>query len=61
MASGKVFVTGGTGHVGANLVRGLLARGEDVRALAREFYTDDRVVEGVVRGTATDRRAVPRS
>jgi hypothetical protein len=32
MPRGKVFVTGGTGHVGANLVRALLARGEDVRA-----------------------------
>lgn len=30
-----IFVTGGTGHVGANLVRALLERGEAVRALVR--------------------------
>jgi nucleoside-diphosphate-sugar epimerase len=29
------FVTGGSGFVGRNLIRGLVARGEDVRALAR--------------------------
>jgi nucleoside-diphosphate-sugar epimerase len=34
--SRRVFVTGGTGHVGANLVRALLARGDRVRALVRE-------------------------
>ncbi len=32
---GKTFITGATGHVGANLVRALVARGEDVRALVR--------------------------
>lgn len=32
---GKTFVTGGTGHVGANLVRALLERGEVVKALVR--------------------------
>lgn len=31
----KTLLTGGTGHVGANLVRALVARGEDVRALVR--------------------------
>ncbi|HEY3497716.1 MAG TPA: NAD-dependent epimerase/dehydratase family protein, partial [Polyangiaceae bacterium] len=30
-----VFVTGGSGHVGANLIRALLARGDRVRALVR--------------------------
>src|SRR5258706_9515387 len=32
---GKTFVTGASGHVGANLVRALLARGEAVRVLTR--------------------------
>jgi nucleoside-diphosphate-sugar epimerase len=31
----KVLVTGGAGHLGANLVRRLIADGHDVRALAR--------------------------
>jgi nucleoside-diphosphate-sugar epimerase len=30
---GKIFVTGGSGHVGANLVRRLLADGHDLRCL----------------------------
>ena len=30
-----VFVTGGSGYVGRNLIRALVARGEEVRALAR--------------------------
>jgi len=33
---------------------------DDILALAREYYTEERVVEGVVRGTATERRATPR-
>jgi hypothetical protein len=33
--SGKALVTGATGHLGANLVRRLLADGETVRALVR--------------------------
>jgi dihydroflavonol-4-reductase len=36
----KVFVTGGTGFVGANLVRSLLTQGYQVKALVRE--TSDR-------------------
>lgn len=39
-----VVVTGASGHVGAALVRALLARGERVRALVR---TDVRAVEGL--------------
>ena len=31
----KTFVTGGTGHVGANLIRELLSRGIAVKALYR--------------------------
>jgi nucleoside-diphosphate-sugar epimerase len=34
--SKRVFVTGGSGHVGANLIRFLLERGARVRALVRE-------------------------
>jgi nucleoside-diphosphate-sugar epimerase len=30
-----VFVTGGSGYVGRNLIRALVARGDEVRALAR--------------------------
>lgn len=33
--SRRVFVTGGSGHVGANLIRALVARGDRVRALVR--------------------------
>jgi dihydroflavonol-4-reductase len=50
-----VVVTGASGHVGANLVRILLARGERVRALV---HNDQRAVEGldveVVRGDICD-------
>ncbi len=35
--------------------------GDDVLALARDYFTEQCVVEGVVRGTATERRSVPRS
>ena len=40
-----VFVTGATGHIGANLVRSLLERGEAVRALVRT--PGDRALVGV--------------
>lgn len=36
MNSGRVLVTGATGHLGANLVRRLLADGESVRVLIRQ-------------------------
>ena len=42
---GKTFVTGGTGHVGANLVRALLERGEAVKALVRS--KGDPALEGL--------------
>ena len=40
----RVAVTGASGHVGANLVRALLARGDEVRVLLR---ADDRAVRGL--------------
>jgi dihydroflavonol-4-reductase len=50
-----VFVTGASGHVGANLVRSLLARGERVRALV---HCDRRGLDGldveVVQGDICD-------
>jgi nucleoside-diphosphate-sugar epimerase len=61
----KTFLTGATGHVGANLVRALLGRGEDVRCFVRragdpaleglpvdEFEGDLRDPEAVARGVA---------
>lgn len=43
----RVAVTGASGHVGANLVRALVARGDDVRVLLR---ADDRAVRGLAVG-----------
>ena len=42
--AGKVVVTGASGHVGANLIRGLIAQGRDVRALV---HSDRRALEGL--------------
>lgn len=44
--SGKAFVTGGSGHLGANLVRALLERGEAVRALEHPDH-DNRGLDGL--------------
>ncbi len=56
-----IAVTGGSGHVGANLVRQLLARGEKVRALVCD---DARGLAGLavekVRGDLADRAALRR-
>jgi nucleoside-diphosphate-sugar epimerase len=54
---GKVFVTGATGHVGANVVRRLLAEGKDVRVLLEPASNAD-AVDGLpverVTGDVTD-------
>ncbi len=62
---GKVFVTGGSGHVGANLVRRLIADGHDVRALAEPGANNQafeglelEVVEGDVRDPDAMRRLI---
>ena len=41
--SGKVFVTGGAGHLGANLVHRLLVDGRDVRVLLQEGANNDAI------------------
>ncbi|MCA9706695.1 MAG: NAD-dependent epimerase/dehydratase family protein [Myxococcales bacterium] len=43
---GKVLVTGGSGHVGANVVHALLDEGQDVRCLVQPGV-DDRAFEGL--------------
>jgi nucleoside-diphosphate-sugar epimerase len=42
----KLLLTGGSGHLGANLVRHLLADGHEIRALAQPG-TDNRALEGL--------------
>lgn len=59
-----VLVTGGTGFVGANVTRALLASGYDVRVLAREG-SDRRALAGcdveIVRGDLADRPGLHRA
>jgi len=61
---GKVFVTGGSGHVGANLVRRLVADGEDVRCLVQPG-ADNRAFEGLdierIEGDLRDPQAMLRA
>jgi len=61
---GKTLVTGASGHVGANLVRRLLADGVDVRALVHPRH-DNRGLEGLpieqVEGDVRDPDAVRRA
>jgi len=61
----NVLVTGGSGHLGANLIRRLLERGESVRALARKGSNNAALeglgverVEGDLREPASLRAAV---
>ena len=64
MNSGKVLVTGSTGHLGANLVRRLLEDGTDIRVLVRpgrdQAGLDGLAVERV-EGDLRDREAVSRA
>lgn len=55
------FVSGGSGFVGAHLIRALRARGDTVRALARSEFAAQRVASAgaePVRGDLLDRAAV---
>jgi nucleoside-diphosphate-sugar epimerase len=64
MNSGKVLVTGSTGHLGANLVRRLLEDGTDIRVLVRPGR-DQAALDGLaverVEGDLRDREAVSRA
>jgi len=42
----KIFITGGSGYLGRNLIRGLIKRGDTVRALARSVSSGE-VVEAL--------------
>jgi dihydroflavonol-4-reductase len=46
-ATMKVFVTGSTGFLGSNLVRALLERGYEVKALARNKHKAQKVLENL--------------
>ena len=63
MNSGKVLVTGSTGHLGANLVRRLLEDGADIRVLVRPGR-DQAALDGLaverVEGDLRDPEAVSR-
>ncbi|MBM4781361.1 MAG: NAD-dependent epimerase/dehydratase family protein [Archangiaceae bacterium] len=57
----NVFVTGGSGYVGRNLIRGLVSRGHQVRALARSdasVKTVEALGATAVRGDLLDEKAL---
>ena len=61
-SNGLVAVTGAAGHIGANLVRSLLAQGRRVRALVREHTAGiDGLPVEVVRCDVTDAQACRRA
>jgi dihydroflavonol-4-reductase len=61
-SKGLVVVTGASGHIGANLVRGLLAQGRAVRALVREHTAGiDGLPVETVRCDITDAQACDRA
>lgn len=61
MSGRKILLTGATGHLGANLLRLLLAEGEDVRLMLRHGY-DQAALQGLdverVEADLRDSRAV---
>ena len=65
MSSTPILVTGGTGHLGANLIRRLLDEGHLVRALVRPGRNNGafdglkiEVIEGDLRDSQAVRKAV---
>src|SRR5919108_2347393 len=60
----KTLVTGGSGFIGAHLVRALAKRGDELRLLARRGSSLEHLEEidfDTVTGDITDRRAVRRA
>src|ERR1700735_3011737 len=60
----RVCVTGGTGFLGSYLVRDLLARGTNIRLLARPFARADRLAAAgveIVQGDLRDPDSIARA
>ena len=64
MTSGKTLLTGATGHLGANLLRRLLAEGDDIRVLVRSGRDNQSLngldIERVV-GDLRDRESIEKA